>query len=222
MLELALYDNIIWDWNGTLVDDAWLAVETINGLLARRDMPAISAEEYCAQFDFPVIEYYNRLGFDFEREPWQVVAHEFIRDYEARRFECPLQNGARATLEQIASQGRRQCVLSATHQESLGAYVGHYGLTRYFIDLVGLSDHFARSKVERGRLWLSAQDWDPARTLLIGDTRHDGEVARELGVDCVLFTSGHQPMGKLAALGVPVVRSLCDIFSATASSVSSS
>ena len=30
------YRHVIWDWNGTLLDDAWLCVEVLNGLLARR------------------------------------------------------------------------------------------------------------------------------------------------------------------------------------------
>ncbi|MDH5646585.1 MAG: hypothetical protein OEZ01_11285, partial [Candidatus Heimdallarchaeota archaeon] len=33
------YEHIIWDWNGTLLDDAWLCVEIMNSMLAKR--PAI-------------------------------------------------------------------------------------------------------------------------------------------------------------------------------------
>ena len=35
------YSHILWDWNGTLLDDAWLCVEVMNSMLAERDLPQI-------------------------------------------------------------------------------------------------------------------------------------------------------------------------------------
>ena len=39
---MSKYRHIIWDWNGTLLDDAWLSVEILNQLMAQRDMPGIT------------------------------------------------------------------------------------------------------------------------------------------------------------------------------------
>ena len=46
--------HVIWDWNGTLVDDAWLCVEIINELLARRGLAPITPCKYSAVFGFPL------------------------------------------------------------------------------------------------------------------------------------------------------------------------
>ena len=40
------YKHIIWDWNGTLLDDRWLCVEGINQALVKRDLNPISENKY--------------------------------------------------------------------------------------------------------------------------------------------------------------------------------
>ena len=39
MIDLKKYTNIIWDWNGTLLDDAWLCVDVMNGMLKEHGLP---------------------------------------------------------------------------------------------------------------------------------------------------------------------------------------
>ena len=59
------YTNIIWDWNGTLLNDTELSIKCINTLLKRRSLPLLSAEQYREVFGFPIREYYQRIGLDF-------------------------------------------------------------------------------------------------------------------------------------------------------------
>ena len=62
------YKHIIWDWNGTLINDVWLAVEIMNSILASRNIPLISHEKHKEMFDFPIKNYYQKLGIDFNKE----------------------------------------------------------------------------------------------------------------------------------------------------------
>ncbi|MEM9226864.1 MAG: HAD family hydrolase, partial [Verrucomicrobiota bacterium] len=84
------YKHIIWDWNGTLIDDTWLCVEVINQIMALRKMPPVNIDSYRAEFGFPVIEYYHKLGFDLEHDPFEEISVEFISEYNRRRMECHL------------------------------------------------------------------------------------------------------------------------------------
>ena len=59
-------EHIVWDWNGTLLDDRWLTIAVMNRVLARRNMDELTEDRYLQLFTFPVIDYYRRLGFDFE------------------------------------------------------------------------------------------------------------------------------------------------------------
>ena len=207
------YDHIIWDWNGTLFDDSWLSVEVINQVLTSRGMQEITPKRYSEIFDFPVIEYYRRLGFDFRKESFEKVGTEFITKYELRRHECKLREGAAEMLSEIAADGIGQSILSAYKQETLDELLEYFHLRRYFDIALGHSDHYASGKSETGRKLRSMLAHDGDRVLFVGDTVHDYEVALEMGTDCVLIPSGHQPLSKLESCGATVIRSLKELSS---------
>lgn len=199
------YRHVIWDWNGTLFNDVGLCADIMNSLLAPRGLPPLTIERYRAVFDFPVIEYYRTLGFDFEKDPFEVVGTEFIERYEVRKHEAALYPGARGVLRTLRDAGRSQSVLSAYRKDTLARLVDHFGLTPFFAALVGLDDHYAAGKLDQGVRLIRGLDTDPAHVILVGDTQHDHEVARAMGIDCVLVDGGHQARERLTACGVPVL-----------------
>jgi phosphoglycolate phosphatase len=158
-----------------------------------------------------VIDYYRRLGFDFEREPFDAIAFEYLAEYDRRRRECRLREGALEVIAALAARGRRQHVLSAYEQRRLEDSVVEFGMHGCFDRLVGLADHTATSKVENGRRLMNQLGAGPGEVLFIGDTLHDHEVARVIGADCVLIPSGHHAPRRLARCGVQVLDSLQDV-----------
>ena len=202
----------LWDWNGTLLDDAALCCELLNTMLARHGYaPVGSMEAYRQVFCFPIETYYRRAGFDFSRHPFAALADEYMRLYTPRSLGCPLQPDACAVLDALRAQGMRQVMLSASKRENLQQQVEHFGLRSRFDTLLGLSDIYAKSKTEVGLRWLRESGTDPARIMMVGDSEHDFEVARALGVRCVLFSGGHQPREVLAATGAPVIDALAQL-----------
>jgi phosphoglycolate phosphatase len=204
--------HVIWDWNGTLLDDAWLCIEVMNGLLGRRGMTLLDAERYQRVFAFPVREYYRRLGFDFAAEPFEQVGTEFIEGYQARQHECRLQSGAREALAELSGRSLTQSVLSASQRSRLVAQAEALEVRASFVRMIGLEDHYAGGKLEQGRGWIAELGLAPRSVLLVGDTDHDAEVAREMGVRCLLVPSGHQSTEKLRASGATVLTSLARLF----------
>ncbi len=203
-----LYKHIIWDWNGTLLNDAWLCVDVMNNMRAKRKMSPINGEIYEQLFDFPVIDYYLKLGFDFEKEPFEDVSTEFITEYDERKFECNLRDKAEKILAAFLEKGVPQSILSAAKHNTLNDIVKHFSLENYFNDISGLDDHHAFGKTENARRMVASIDCDPREVLLIGDTVHDFEVAREAGIDCRLIYSGHQDQQRLKACGVDILEDL--------------
>ncbi len=203
--------HVIWDWNGTLLDDAELCVEVMNEVLSRRRLRPITAETYAGAFRFPVREYYRELGFDFEAESFEVIGTEFIAGYSAREASCGLRADALFTLKGLAARGIRQSVLSASQQARLEHQARRLEVHAHFEALVGLDDHYAAGKIEVGLRWMERSGVDPVRTVLVGDTDHDVEVARALGVKCVLVPSGHQSVERLSRCGVEVLSSLSSL-----------
>lgn len=203
--------RIIWDWNGTVWDDAWLCLEISNGMLRRRGLPAVSPDDYRERFVFPVADYYRWAGFDLEKEPFPELAVEFIVEYERRRFECDLHGGAREILRLLSRRGIPQAVLSAYKHDTLLEAVEYYGLTEHFADIVGLGDVFAASKVQSGLAYVSTLDCPRDEILFLGDTLHDFEVAEAMGVRCALIAHGHNSRPRLEACGVPVFSSFAEL-----------
>jgi len=205
------YRHIIWDWNGTLLDDAWLCVDIMNAILRKRNLPELSLKRYAEIFDFPVRNYYAKLGFDAQIDPFEKLSVEFISQYLARKFECNLRENARETLTHFTERGISQSVLSAAEHNHLVEAVSHYGIWDYFTDVSGIDNHDADGKLENARLMMRQLSLDPAAVLLVGDTLHDFHVAREIGVDCALISGGHQSREKLDNCNGIVINSLTSL-----------
>jgi len=203
--------HIIWDWNGTLVDDAWLCVQILNRVLREAGLAPVTLDAYRGEDHFPVEEYYRRLGFDFARRPYADLSADYNVEYARRRFECRLQEGAEELLARCRAAGLGQSVLSAYEQHSLEEMIGGYGLSRFFDRIVGRPDFDASGKTELGRRLLDELDLAPEAVLLVGDTSHDHAVASVLAIPCVLFYGGHQSPAVLAHLGPPVIDRLADL-----------
>ncbi len=205
------YQHILWDWNGTLLDDVTLGVEIINGILMRRGMRSIDLGRYYEVFDFPVIDYYRNVGLDLDHESFEKIAEEYIVHYEERCCSCTLQENAKDVLVHIHGQGIPQSILSASHHESLRQFVDYFGIAKYFSDLIGLKNHYAESKIENGCKWMMDSGYGSKDVVMIGDTVHDYEVAQAIGADCILVSRGHHSEEKLKSCGVPVLSSLLEL-----------
>jgi phosphoglycolate phosphatase len=205
------YDHVIWDWNGTLLDDVALCVDVMNALLRRRSMPEIDAARHRETFAFPVETYYRTLGFDFRVEPFERLAAEYCAAYDSRSSECPLQGGSYSALQAVAEDGAAQSILSSAEQQALLAAICHFELRDRFEAIVGQTDYYAVGKIEAGRTLIQKSGVAPDRTLLVGDTLHDYEVAQALGLRCVLVSNGHHSRERLEAVHDRVFDSLDEL-----------
>lgn len=201
------YKYILWDWNGTILDDVTINYEIINTLLEKRGFsPMQSIELYKELFDFPVINFYSEIGFDFEQESFQSIAREYSFLYDERFFEaepfCDVEN----TLRQFKEKGIDQLIVSASQHNLLQNQVCFHSLEHYFSDILGTRDIYAHSKVDIAINWMQEKGISPNEVLFVGDTTHDFEVAKNIGCDCVLIARGHNSESRLSALGVPVLK----------------
>lgn len=210
-MSITRYRHIVWDWNGTLLDDCDYSIAVMNQLLERRRLPLLDRVRYHALFDFPVRAYYERLGFDPSRDTFEQLSEEFIAAYDARRLTCRLHVGVEALLAAATGAGLTQSILSAYRQETLHEIVAHFGLTERFVRLIGLDNIYAHSKAELGSAWVKELGLPPSEVLLVGDTLHDLDVARHMGVDCVLVAAGHHPATRLCARHERVVSNLAEL-----------
>lgn len=208
---ITAYRHILWDWNGTLLDDTAHCSRIINGMLADRNLPTLTIDEHRRQFDFPVVRFYERLGFDFDRESFEDLSMIFISEYYRTAAQCGMHPGTKALLTRIHELGVGQSILSASRQEHLDEMVAHFQIRHLLRDVMGIETIFAPGKTARGRNWMNQSGLEPDEVILIGDTVHDFEVATAIGVDCCLVSWGAHDTEKLAATGAPVCQALSEL-----------
>jgi len=205
--------DVIWDWNGTLLDDVALSLDIVNGLLVELRVAPLSTERYREIFDFPPSRYWSRAGVDLRQVNFEEISLEFCRRFEDRLGEADLFPDTTSTLDSLSRAGLTQFLVSATEHERLHRMLCRYGLDRAFDAFQGLSDTLGLGKPGAVERLLEDCELAPDETLLVGDTVHEAEMARELGVACILVASGHQARHRLVRPGYLVVDSLEELAS---------
>lgn len=196
------YKCIIWDWNGTLLDDVSLNIKIVNTLLSERGVREIeSVDYYKKEFDFPVIDFYRKVGFDLENEDFTLIARRYAALFDEGYPHAEIFFDAEATLAEIKHSGKEQVIISASEQGYLLKQVEYFELEQYFTDILGVGDVLGSSKTEVAKKWMREKELDGSDVLFIGDTLHDLETAKAIGCDCVFVARGHNSRERLVATG---------------------
>ena len=195
-MKKTAYTHIIWDFNGTIYDDVDACIKSANRLLGAYGLPLItSLEQYRSLFGFPIQDYYERMGFDFEKVPYAVLAPEWMGYYFTYSKNATLYPDIPEVLDALHERGMEQWILSATEVNMLHGQLNELGIFSCFDGILGLDNIHAKSKKDIGVAWKATNPG--IRALMIGDTDHDAEVAEAMGIDCVLVACGHQSRERL-------------------------
>jgi phosphoglycolate phosphatase-like HAD superfamily hydrolase len=201
--------HLVWDWNGTLLDDLTLVVTATNASLAAFGGPVVTAEEHRRDFRRPVVDYYaSVLGRPLDAVDFAVLDNAFHAAYTDGLLGCPLSVGA---LEALAGWVGSQSLLSMWFHDKLVPTVSRYGLDGYFARVDGLRDAIGGGfKAPHLAAHLKALGLDGPDCVLIGDSVDDAEAAASVGARCVLYTGGFTDPRRLRGVGVPVADTLAD------------
>lgn len=201
-------DVVCWDWNGTLLDDADVALAAMNAVLHERGLPALPhVKAYRQLFGFPVQAFYARLGIT--DADFRMAAGRYLKLFASHVDQAHLHADADATLSAIGRLGVAQVLISATIPDVLDHQMAPHAIAGHFEQILGITDAYALSKADVVARWLQSSGHEPRRVLMVGDTNHDEEIAEELKLSFVRFAHGHQAPPDHDRH--PVVRHLRDI-----------
>jgi phosphoglycolate phosphatase-like HAD superfamily hydrolase len=201
--------HLVWDWNGTLLDDLKLVVDATNVCLATVGGPVITAEDHRRDFRRPILDYYAHvLERPVDQVEFQLLDDAFHDAYRARINEVTLVPDA---LEAMAKWSGTQSLLSMFFHDELLIEVERHGLGARLVRVDGLpgtvGGHRKATYLERH---LKALELDPADVVMIGDSVDDGDAARSVGATAVLYAGGFTDTALLKATGLPVAYSLVE------------
>lgn len=205
--------TLIWDYNGTILDDLDLCLKIENEMLEERHMKAgYTREQYRSLFCFPVIKYYYKLGYTFENESYEQISVEFNERYDEGFSSCHLTDGFLEKIQEAQEKGYQNVILSACRQDKLLKQTEELGIADYFRERMGMDNMLAESKVEMAKHWMIRSGVNPGECMYIGDTIHDMETAQAIGIgNYVLVACGHQSYEVLHKATDHVVHSLREV-----------
>jgi phosphoglycolate phosphatase-like HAD superfamily hydrolase len=201
--------HLVWDWNGTLLDDLKLVVDATNVCLATVGGPVITADDHRRDFRRPILDYYAHV---LER-PVDEVEFQLLDDafHDAYRLGMAHAQLAPDALDAMAKWGGTQSLLSMFFHDELLIEVERHGLHARLVRIDGLPGTVGgHRKVTYLQRHLEALRLDPADVVLVGDSVDDGEAALEVGAACVLYAGGFTDTALLKATGLPVASTLVE------------
>ncbi len=209
MIEIK-YTHIIWDWNGTLLNDLGASLASVNDMLEMRGMPLIDVVRYRECIGVPIKCFYEKV-FDLENEDYSEILRQYNEGYIYHLKNCSLTDGAAEMLDMLEKNGVKQVIVSSSNNAQLCENVKKYGIWEKFDAVLGAADFMATSKIERAVKYLKKEGAERGKVLVVGDLEHDAELAREIGADCILLSSGHEKRERLYGAKVPVIDNLNEL-----------
>ncbi|MDI6099883.1 HAD hydrolase-like protein [Actinoplanes sp. NEAU-A12] len=201
--------HLVWDWNGTLLDDLHLVVASTNGAFAHVGGRAVDADEHRRAFRRPVAEFYaEMLGRAVDAEEFGRLDKIFHDAYRLGLTDVSLAADAMAAIKTWPGS---QSLLSMWFHSELVPAVEGYGLAGLFTRIDGLraelgggfkAGHLAAHLAELG---VAGAD-----VVLIGDSLDDAEAAESVGGQAVLYTGGFTHPARLRESGRPVADTLVE------------
>ncbi len=222
--------HIVWDWNGTLLDDNHAVLAGVNSVCAEFGREPITLEQWKSIFRRPLTACYEELlARSLSTQDWAVLDRRYheqynvlLREWLASAVSAAASAGPRASAVALAAgvpdalrhwrdRGGRQSLLSMWFHHELVPVVAELGMSDLFARVDGLRERTGGgSKARHLVAHLQAQAVDPAEVVVIGDVTDDADAAAAAGARCVLVSTGMMTHSALAGAGVPVVASVAE------------
>lgn len=191
------FDLIVWDWDGTIANSTGMIVDAIVKAAEQVGLPTLDPQAASNIIGLGLKESIYALYGDIPAAQAQALAAQYTVNYYAGESEIPLFDGAKETVIELNRRGFKLAVATGKGRRGLNLALQHCGLTNYFHATRTVDECFSKPHPQMLDELMDKLVITPERTLMIGDTSYDLQMAQNAGVSAVGVTFGAQAGEKL-------------------------
>lgn len=186
------FDLIVWDWDGTLADSTAMITNAILKAAEQVGLPEITAQAASNIIGLGLREAIEILYGDIPAQQAQALSTQYTINYYAGESEIPLFLGAADTIKALRLKGFKLAVATGKGRRGLNLALEHCGLSKQFHATRTVDECFSKPHPQMLDELMDHLVVLPERTLMIGDTSYDLDMAKNAGVSSVGVTYGAQ------------------------------
>lgn len=184
------FDLIVWDWDGTLADSTGMITNAILKAAEQVGLPPLTPEAASNIIGLGLRESIQALYGDLPAEKAQALATQYTANYYAGESEIPLFAGAADTIIALNKRGYKLAVATGKGRRGLNLALEHCGLGKYFHATRTVDECFSKPHPQMLDELMDMLVVTPERTLMVGDTSYDLQMAQNAGVSAIGVTYG--------------------------------
>lgn len=186
------FDLIVWDWDGTLANSTSMITDALIKAAQQVDLPALTVKQANSIIGLGLKESIYALYGDIPAQQAQALAKKYSQNYYAGESEIPLFSGAAETIIELNKRGFKLAVATGKGRRGLNLALEHCDLGKYFHGTRTVDECFSKPHPQMLDELMDNLVALPARTLMIGDTSYDLQMAQNAGVSAIGVTYGAQ------------------------------
>ena len=191
------FDLIVWDWDGTLADSTGMITNAIVTAAEQVGLPTLDPHAARDIIGLGLRESIHALYGDIPAEKAQALAQQYTANYYAGEAAIPLFEGAKDLTAELNRRGFKLAVATGKGRRGLNLALQHCGLAQYFHATRTVDECFSKPHPQMIDEIMDFCVVRPERTLMIGDSSYDLQMAENAGVQGVAVTFGAQSRDKL-------------------------
>lgn len=199
------FDLLVFDWDGTLLDSAGAIVAAIHAACDDLGVPAPVEERARHVIGLGLRDALRYAVPDLPEERYPQMVERYRHHYLSRDHELELFTGVAELIAELAESGFLLAVATGKSRLGLARALRTSGLGGHFHASRCADECCSKPHPQMLVELMDELSVAPERTLMIGDTTHDLQMARNAGVACLAVAYGAHPAAALDALA-PLAR----------------
>ncbi|MDB4271642.1 HAD family hydrolase [Akkermansiaceae bacterium] len=185
-----MYQNLLFDWSGTLVNDLPPTLFATNAVLRKHNVPEMDLEEFRKRFRLPYPEFYDEVLPGVAIDSLEGI---FRSSFSNSPVQVTVLPHAREMMEWCTAQKIRCFVLSSMDSSIFAHQSRELKMDHFFEEIYsGVID-----KRDRIGEILTTHGLALENTAFVGDMVHDIETAHHGEIASVAVTTGYDPEARL-------------------------